>query len=52
MVGRRNKREPLFPARSQHVPAAFGERRAGASRWRHLRRCVLPVPRVEAAWRD
>jgi hypothetical protein len=32
--------------------ATFGDRRVDDSRWRHLRRFVLPVPWIEAAWRD
>jgi hypothetical protein len=52
MVGRWNKRVPPFPTRWQHIAATFGERRVDASRWRHLRRYVLPVPWIGAAWRD
>jgi hypothetical protein len=52
MVGRWNKRVPPFPTRWQHVRATFSGPRVDDSRWRHLRRYVLPVPWVEDAWRE
>jgi hypothetical protein len=52
MVGRWNKRVAPFPTRWQHVLATFTGPRVDNSRWRHLRRYVLPVPWIEAAWRD
>jgi hypothetical protein len=52
MVGRWNKRVPPFPTRWRHVLATFSGPRVDNSRWRHLRRYVLPVPWIEQAWRD
>ena len=46
------KRVPPFPTRWQHLMATFSGPRVDDSRWRHLRRFVLPVPWIEAAWRD
>ena len=53
MVGRWNGLVPPHPSRWQHLMATFGNGpRVDKSRWRHLRRYVLPVPWIAEAWRD
>ena len=52
MVGRWNRRSPAFPTRRQHILATFGDQRVDDSRWRHLKRFVLPVPWIGATWRE
>ena len=52
MVGRWNKSVAPFPTRWQHVLATFTGPRADNSRWRHLRRYVLPVPWIDEHWRE
>jgi hypothetical protein len=52
MVGRWNKKVPPHRSRWEHLLATFGEPRTDKSRWRHLQRYVLPVPWIEAHWRE
>ena len=52
LVGRWNDRVAPFPTRLQHLMATFGDQRVDQKRLRHLQRFVLPVPWIEAAWRD
>ena len=52
MVGRWNKRVPSFRSRWQHLVATFIGPRVDDSPLRHLQRYVLPVPWIEAMWRE
>ncbi len=53
MVGRWNGRVSPHPSRWQYLLATFGAGpRVDPSRLRHLRRYVLPVPWIAAAWRE
>lgn len=53
MVGRWNGLVAPHPSRWQHLVATFGNGpRVDESRWRHLRRYVLPVPWIAEAWRE
>ena len=52
MVGRWNKRVPPHRGRLAHLLATFSGERVDDSRWRHLRRYVLPVPWIAEHWRE
>lgn len=53
LLGRWNAHSPPHPSRWAHVKAAFDPRtRVDPSIRRHLQRYVLPVPWVEAAWKE
>jgi hypothetical protein len=53
MVGRWNGLSAPHPSRWQHLSATFGKGpRVDRSRWRHLRRYVLPVPWIAEAWQE
>ena len=54
VLGRWNKRTSPNPSRIKHALATFGpaSARVDNSRWRHLKRYLLPVPWIAEHWRD
>ncbi len=54
VLGRWNKRTSPNPSRIKHVLATFGpaSARVDDSRWRHLKRYLVPVPWIVEHWRD
>jgi hypothetical protein len=52
MVGRWNKSVPSHRSRWEHLCATFTGQRVDKSRWRHLKRYVLPVPWIAEHWHE
>lgn len=52
MVGRWNKSVPPHRSRWDHLHATVNGQRVDKSRWRHLKRYVLPVPWIAEHWHE